>query len=88
MEHFKVSSKIGVLVSPVFKATYDKEADFDQVVLRVRNGEKFVNFRVTDLGDAVTIEFNEGFRLSHNITLKNDAFHGAAFQTMMDNFLA
>lgn len=87
MKTFAITSKISINVEGPIFATFDKEADFDQVVLRVRNGEKYVNFRVTHLGDNVTLEFYQGDKFSHDICLRNDPLRAEALQTLMDKFL-
>lgn len=85
--HF-ITSKIAVNTPDEVKTVFDAEADFNQIVLRIRKGNKFVNFRVTNLGDTVTYEFWEGTEMCYDICLRNDPFHAKAFQTLVDNFLS
>lgn len=85
MTTFNVTSKIAI-TSPagVCVATIDKEADFDQIVLRIRKGEIFVNFRVVNLGSHVSIEFWDKYRMNNAVVLPNDNGSQSAFQTMME----
>lgn len=90
MEAFNVTSKITVIV-PVnagYVATFDSEADFDQVVLRVRNDKKFVDFHVTDLGDTVTMRAWQNGKMVQDFRLTNDIRHEKAFQTLLAVYLA
>ncbi len=89
MKHFNITSKVRIRVSDAFTATEDKNADFNQIVLRVRNGDKFVNFRVERLGEVITIEFFRcGCYAQASLTLINHSLHNLAFQSVMDQFLA
>lgn len=88
MKTFAITSKISINVEETNSATFDKEADFGQIVLRVRNGDKYVNFRVTGFGETVTLEFYRGDKFSHDICLRNEPLRGYALQTLMDRLLA
>ncbi|AWD90248.1 hypothetical protein [Dickeya phage Sucellus] len=89
MSSYKITHNINIYVDKDLglEVSYDKNADFDQIILRVRNGVKFVNFRVTDLVDTVQAEFWHGYKSEYVIVLINSHIHQQAFQTMMDNFL-
>lgn len=91
MKSFNITSKIS-LIAPVSPgssttATMDSQADFNQIILRVRNGNKFVNFLVTDLGETVTAQFWQDHYKAYEIRLTNDIRHEKAFQTLMAQHL-
>ena len=89
MKAFQITSKISIIaaVNHSHIATLDKEADFDQIILRVRNGDKFVNFRITDLGETVTAQMFKNNKFDYEIRLTNDIRHEKAFQTILANYL-
>lgn len=83
-----ITSKIAIDKNDSCTSVFDAEADFNQIVLRIRKGDKFVNFRVTNLGDTVTCEFWDKTCLDYDICLRNEPLHAKAFQTLVDNFLS
>lgn len=89
MESFNVTSKICINIPQDLgiSATADREADFDQIILRVRLGNKFVNFLVTGLGETVTAQFWGDYHKQYEICLTNDIRHEKAFQTLMAQHL-
>jgi len=88
MKHFEITKKVIIAVPDNFAATYDAEADFGQIILRVRNGSKMVNVRVTHLGDMVTVETWDGNKKFYEIALSNDVVNGAALNTLVNFHLA
>lgn len=89
MESFNVTSKICVSIPNVLgiRATADSQADFDQICLRIRLDEKFVNFLVTHLGEMVTAQFWNGNKKTYEVSLTNDARHERAFAGLVSNHL-
>lgn len=90
MESFNVTSKICINIPQDvlgISATADREADFNQIILRVRLGNRFVNFLVTDLGETVTAQFWADYHKQYEIRLTNDSRHEAAFQALLSNHL-
>ena len=88
MKHFEITKKIIVAVPEAFEATYDGEADFGAIVLRVRNGSKMVNVRVTHLGDMVTVETWDGNKKFYELSLSNDVANGGALNTLVNFHLS
>ncbi len=89
MNSFNVTSEISIAIPQAdgVTATVDREADFNQIALRVRVGKKFVNFLVTDIGSTVTAQFWNDYQKSHEIRLTNDRRNEKAFQTLIENHL-
>lgn len=89
MKSYFITSRITIAVNTEngHIGTFDSQANFNQIVLRIRNGSKFVNFRVTDLGDTVTAELWEGNKKFYDFKLTNETLHAKVFQTLADNHL-
>lgn len=89
MNSFNVTSEISIDIPQAdgVSATVDREADFNQIALRIRVGKKFVNFLVTDVGSTVTAQFWNDYHKSHEIRLTNDRRNEKAFQTLIENHL-
>lgn len=89
MKFYNITSKIIVAVNTEngHIGTFDSQADFNQIVLRIRNGSKFVNFRVTDLGATVTVELWDGKKKFYDFKLTNETLHAKVFQTLIDHHL-
>lgn len=56
MKTFAISSNVSVAFPATAPVTFDACADFEQIVLRVSSHNRAVNVRVSELGNALTVE--------------------------------
>jgi len=72
---YEITKKVSVNVPATedVTVTRDGEADFNQIVLRVRSGAKKIDFRVVDLGDKIEVELWTGKSLDERVKVDNAA---------------
>lgn len=87
MAILNITAKVGYAVNVKFQNTFDPHADFNQIILRVRNGKKFVNVRVVDLGDAISLEFWDDVSKKTEFKVENKSFNQQVIHNTIDLFL-
>ncbi len=87
MKSHVITSKVTLTLPSAYGSVADKEADFDQISLRVRKGARYVNVRVVSLGDKIALELFEGYRKVREITIGNDSVNARVLDKDIVDFL-
>jgi len=84
MAFVNITSKMAIHVNVKYENNFDPHADFEQIVLRIRKENDFINIRVVDCGDAVCLEFFSNNKKTSEFKLRNEPFNQNAIHQMIE----